>query len=83
MYFVMPPPPPTPFTQADVARAIRAGKKEGADAVQLCLADGTITFLLKGEPLVPPAQEDVFAKWEREYEQAKAARTRERDSEAR
>ncbi|MBR0963162.1 hypothetical protein JQ554_03510 [Bradyrhizobium diazoefficiens] len=61
--------------QVDVARAIRAAKKNGADAIQVT-PDGTITILLKA-PTIAPA--DEFEAWEREHEQAKAARRRERD----
>jgi len=46
--------------QVDVARAIRAAKRNGADAIQVA-PDGTITILLKGPPLVP-ADEDAFQK---------------------
>ena len=64
------------ITQADVARAIRAAKRNSADAIQVA-PDGTITILLKGPPIVPP-DEDAFEKWERENESAKAARRRDR-----
>jgi hypothetical protein len=60
--------------QADIARAIRAAKRNGADAIQVA-PDGTITILLKAPPLVP-ADEDAFEMWEREHESAKAARRR-------
>jgi hypothetical protein len=62
--------------QVDVARAIRAAKRNGADAIQVA-PDGTITILLKAPPLAP-ADEDAFEQWEREHESAKAARRRER-----
>jgi hypothetical protein len=62
--------------QVDVARAIRAAKRNGADAIQVA-PDGTITILIKAPPLVP-ADEDAFEKWERENESAKAARRRDR-----
>ncbi len=54
------------ITQADVARAIRAAKQAGADAVEV-RRDGTIIILLKAPPLVP-SDEDSFEKWERENE---------------
>lgn len=62
--------------QVDVARAIRAAKQNGADAIQVT-ADGTITILLKAPPIAPK-DEDAFEKWERENESAKAARRRDR-----
>ena len=60
--------------QVDVARAIRAAKRNGADAIQVA-PDGTITILIKAPPL-SPVGEDEFQKWERENESAKAARRR-------
>jgi hypothetical protein len=62
--------------QVDVARAIRAAKRNGADAIQVA-PDGTITILLKAPPIAPK-DEDAFTKWERENESAKAARRRDR-----
>jgi hypothetical protein len=62
--------------QVDVARAIRAAKRNGADAIQVA-PDGTITILLKAPPLAPEPQ-DAFERWEREHESAKAARRRDR-----
>jgi hypothetical protein len=62
--------------QVDVARAIRAAKRNGADAIQVA-PDGTITILLKAPPLAP-ADEDDFEKWERENAQAKASRRSDR-----
>jgi hypothetical protein len=73
---------PAVFTQADIARAVRAGKQAGAESVKMH-PDGAIEFLLKGAPLVPAPPEDAFTEWEREHEQTKAARHRKRDSEAR
>ena len=61
--------------QVDVARAIRAAKRNGADAIQLA-PDGTITILLKAPPIA--ATDDPFENWEREHELAKAARRRDR-----
>jgi hypothetical protein len=69
---------PVAVTQAEIQRAIRAAKREGADSVEV-RPDGTVTFLLKGVPLTPPDPEDAFAKWEREYEQEKASRGRQRN----
>jgi hypothetical protein len=40
------------FTQADVARAIRAAKQAGAESVEV-RPDGTIIVRLKQTPLVP------------------------------
>jgi hypothetical protein len=62
--------------QVDVARAIRAAKPNGADAI-LVAPDGTITILIEAPPLAP-SDEDVFQKWEREHESAKASRRRDR-----
>jgi len=62
--------------QVDVARAIRAAKRNGADAIQVA-PNGTITILLKAPPIAPK-DEDAFQKWERENESAKAARHRDR-----
>ena len=62
--------------QVDVARAIRAAKRNGADAIQVA-PDGTITILLKSPPIAP-RDEDEFEKWNRENESAKAARRRDR-----
>jgi hypothetical protein len=41
---------PATFTQADVARAIRAAKQAGAEAVEV-RPDGTIIVLLKNPPI--------------------------------
>jgi hypothetical protein len=46
---------PAILTQADVARAIRAAKQAGAEAVEV-RPDGTIIVLLKNPPIAP---EDV------------------------
>jgi hypothetical protein len=43
---------PAAFTQADVARAIRAAKQAGAESVEM-RADGTIVVMLKTPPIVP------------------------------
>ena len=61
--------------QVDVARAIRAAKRNGADAIQVA-PDGTITILLNAPPVAP--SDDPFKNWEREHESAKAARRRDR-----
>jgi hypothetical protein len=37
------------FTQADIARSVRAAKQAGAGAVELC-PDGTIRISLTAEP---------------------------------
>jgi len=66
---------PASIAQADVARAIRAARQAGAEAVEVG-RDGTITILLKA-PTIAPA--DEFEAWEKEHEQAKAARRRQRD----
>lgn len=42
------------FTQADIARAIRAAKQEGAGAVDL-LPDATIRILIDAPASDPPA----------------------------
>jgi hypothetical protein len=53
---------PAAFTQADVARAIRAAKQTGADSVEV-RPDGTIAVLLKRAPATPqepaPADHDI------------------------
>ncbi len=64
---------PATFTQADVARAIRAAKQAGAEFVEV-RPDGTIVVLLKSAPMVPAALDDPFTQWERQYESEKAAR---------
>jgi hypothetical protein len=64
------------FLQVDVTRAIRAAKREGADAIQLA-PNGTITILLRSPPIAP-RDEDEFQKWERENASAKAARRSDR-----
>jgi hypothetical protein len=43
---------PAAFTQADVARAIRAAKQAGAESVEV-RPDGTIVVLLKSAPATP------------------------------
>jgi hypothetical protein len=68
---------PATLTQADVARAIRAAKQAGAEAVEV-RPDGTIVVLLKSAPIVPAAPDDPFTQWERQYESEKAARRGER-----
>lgn len=46
------------FTQADVARSIRAAKQAGAGAVRL-LPDGTILIDLQSEPAVHKPENEV------------------------
>lgn len=58
------------FSQADVARAIRAAKQTGAAGVEVL--DGKITILINAPPIAP-SDEDAFDKWKRENESAKAA----------
>jgi len=45
------------FTQADIARAIRAAKQAGAEGVEV-RPDGTIIVLLKDPPIVREAEPD-------------------------
>jgi hypothetical protein len=67
------------FTQADVARAIRAAKQAGAASVEV-RPDGRIIVQLKQTPVVPASTpEDPFTRWERQYESEKAARRGECD----
>jgi hypothetical protein len=54
------------FTQADVARAIRAAKQAGAECVEM-RTDGTIVVMLKNAPapIAPddnpqPAQQEII-----------------------
>jgi hypothetical protein len=47
------------FTQADVARSIRAAKQAGAVSVEL-RPDGTIRIALSGERATEPEQEVVL-----------------------
>jgi hypothetical protein len=51
---------PATFSQADVARAIRAAKQAGAESVEV-RPDSTIVVVLKSAPVVP---DDPFAQWE-------------------
>jgi hypothetical protein len=60
--------------QVDVSRAIRAAKRNGADAIQVA-PNGTITILIKAPPLAPEPQ-DAFDLWKQENEARKAARSR-------
>jgi hypothetical protein len=69
---------PAAFTQADVARAIRAAKQAGAESVEV-RSDGTIVVRLKSAVLVPAVPEDPFTQWERQYESEKAARRGDRN----
>jgi len=54
---------PAAFTQADVARAIRAAKQAGAESVEV-RPDGTIVVLLKSAPAAPqepaPADREII-----------------------
>jgi hypothetical protein len=68
---------PATFTQADVARVIRAARQVGAECVEV-RPDGTIVVLLKSAPIMPAAPNDPFTEWERRYESQKAARRGER-----
>jgi hypothetical protein len=67
---------PAAITQAEVARAIRAARQTGAEAIEV-RPDGTIMVLLRTPPLVPT--DDPFEIWERENESAKASRRRGRN----
>ncbi len=66
------------ITQADVARAIRAARQAGADAVEVVQSNGTTIRVILNAPPVAPSDEDAFETWEREHAQAKAARRRDR-----
>jgi|EndMetStandDraft_8_1072994.scaffolds.fasta_scaffold55814_2 hypothetical protein len=46
---------PATLTQSDVARAIRAARSAGADAIEV-RPDGTIRILLNAPPTVPEQQ---------------------------
>lgn len=71
---------PASVTQAEIQRAIRAAKEEGAEAVEVITSGGgKIVMLLKGVPLAPAEPADEFTRWERQYESEKAARRRDRD----
>jgi hypothetical protein len=55
---------PAAFTQADIARAIRAAKQAGAESLEM-RPDGTIVVLLKNSPTAlqeaaPPDHEIVL-----------------------
>lgn len=65
-------------SQADIARAIRAARQAGVDAVEVVQSNGTIVRVILNAPPVAPSDEDAFQKWERENESAKAARRRDR-----
>ena len=47
-------------TQADIARAIRAAKQAGADAVEVRLPGATIYISLDGKKPKPPHEEVVL-----------------------
>jgi hypothetical protein len=59
----------------NVGRVLRAARQADAEAVEI-RRDGTILILMK-TPTGAPV--DEFETWEREHEQAKAARHRQRD----
>jgi hypothetical protein len=62
------------ISQADIARAIRAARQAGAEAVEIIQGNGTtVRVVLKAPPGAATPTEDPFEKWEREYESAKAA----------
>ena len=64
------------ISQADIARAIRAARQAGAEAVEVVQSNGTtIRVILNAPPIAPPDQ-DAFEKWNRENESQKAARCR-------
>jgi hypothetical protein len=67
---------PATITQADISRAIRAAKQAGANAVEVVQSNGTTIRVILNAPPVVPA--DEFEAWERDHEQAKAARRRDR-----
>jgi hypothetical protein len=55
------PRTPAAVTQATVARALRAARQAGADAVEV-RPDGTIRILLNAPPVVPeqPTDRDII-----------------------
>jgi hypothetical protein len=66
------------ISQADIARAIRAARQTGADAVEVIQCNGTTIRVILNAPPVAPS-DDPFETWEREHESAKAARRRDRE----
>jgi hypothetical protein len=64
------------ISQADIARAIRAARQAGADAVEVVQSNGTTVRIVLNAPPLAPEPQDAFEAWEREHEQAKAARRR-------
>lgn len=64
-------------SQADIARAIRAARQTGADAVEVVQCNGTTIRVILNAPPVAPS-DDAFETWEREHESAKATRRRDR-----
>jgi hypothetical protein len=62
------------ISQADIARAIRAARQTGADAVEVIQCNGTMIRVILNAPPVAPSDEDAFEKWERENASEKAAR---------
>jgi hypothetical protein len=65
------------ISQADIARAIRAARQTGADAVEVIQCNGTTIRVILNAPPVAPS-DDPFENWKREHESAKAARRRDR-----
>jgi hypothetical protein len=63
------------ISQADIARAIRAARQTGADAVEVVQSNGTTIRVILNPPPVAPS-DDPFEAWEREHESAKASRRR-------
>ena len=58
--------------RVSVGQALRAARQAGAEAVEV-RRDGTLVVLMKATTSAPA---DEYEVWEREYEQAKAARRR-------
>ena len=67
------------ISQADIARAIRAARQTGADAVEVIQCNGTTIRVILNAPPVVPSHEDAFEKWERDYEARKATRRSDRE----
>jgi hypothetical protein len=66
------------ISQADIARAIRAARQTGADAVEIVQCNGTTIRVIINAPPLAPEPQDAFEKWEQENASAKAARRRDR-----
>jgi hypothetical protein len=57
---------PAAVTQADIERAIKAAKRQGADSIEVVLpSGGKFVVLLKSVPLSPQVESDVD-RWLRE-----------------